>query len=102
MTHKDTKALDQFHLESAEQWGREVATIDNELLAGTGPAARQQSRGSHCPAVFDQGRDKSAYGQLATSAKTLKSLASEQAGMALNVSRQSVDRARVESIHDAV
>jgi len=38
---------------------------------------------------------KSASGQLAHSAKTLKSRASEEAGMALNVSRRSVDRARV-------
>ena len=29
MTHKDTKALDQFHLESAAQWGREAMKDNN-------------------------------------------------------------------------
>ena len=43
----------------------------------------------------EKGRAKSTHGQLATSGKVLKSLASEEAGMALSVSRRSVDRARV-------
>jgi hypothetical protein len=44
MTQRDQDVLVQFALESAADWGREAALIDNETLRGTSCDANRQHR----------------------------------------------------------
>jgi len=66
---------------------------------------RMEAGAKHGGETAGKGRpkqDDSPVAKRAEGYRQQQSLASEQAGAALSVSRQSVDRAMVESIHDAV